>query len=333
MRILLALITIFAVFQTQAHCYIEGNNTRPDVDAEPITLDLDANNTSKTENINFHSLSAPNFECLEGDKTPNKFTLSVENNTSEYYEIRNGIHKLFLKISLKPFGQTVTENYADGGYFNPEMLDKLQYQLSYSIEKTFSGIATNSVDINNPIKLNSYITIKPDDCSLKGCTLHNNSNHQYIYHVQIKPMFTPTTCFFRDQQITVPAITYNEIDENNFTAPTSSLPKMQCNSTTGLATSNVHYYFEPISDLSGNILKNDLETESGSAGEVGFELMNDENKINFNNSEKFNLISRGSSLNTSNIYDLKLKVRYARYGNKVRPGQIESKVKVVIDYD
>ena len=73
MRILLALITIFAVFQTQAHCYIEGNNTRPDVDAEPITLDLDTNNTSKTENINFHSLSAPNFECLQGEKTPNKF--------------------------------------------------------------------------------------------------------------------------------------------------------------------------------------------------------------------------------------------------------------------
>lgn len=333
MRILLALITVFAAFQAQAHCYIQGSNNRPEVDAKPITIDLDSSSISKTESINFYNLNAPKFQCLDGETTPNRFTLSAANNIDEYYEVRDGIHSLFLKISLKPFGKTTIEEFSDKGVYDATMLNKLQYELVYSVEKNFSGNVSRVIDVNTPLRLNNYLTIKPEDCSLAGCASHDNSNDEYIYHVQIKPTFTPTTCSFIDQQINVPNITFDQINNNNFTAPTEGFPTLQCNSSTGVATSNVHYYFEPISELSGNILKNDLETEPGSAGEVGFELMNDEKKINFNNGEKFDLISRGSSLKTSNIYDLKLKVRYARYGNKVRPGQIESKVKVVIDYD
>lgn len=80
-------------------------------------------------------------------------------------------------------------------------------------------------------------------------------------------------------------------------------------------------------------LKNDLETQQGGAGEVGFELMNDKDIINFPTSKKFILASRGNTLRNNTLYPLNLKLRYARYGNKVFAGTVQSKVKVVVDYD
>lgn len=332
MRILLALITVFAVFQAQAFCYITGKNTQPVFRAESIALDLDAGKSSDVKNINFTG-TAPDFYCFEGTVTPNEFSLSVPNSSSYYYSIENGIHNLFLKISLQtqsPVNYIVNTSNSTSA---ATLLNKLQYKIEYSVQTNYKGVTQGTIKTGDSFLLGS-INIKPTECSVLGCAFtYNNKNHQYIYQVWITPKFTPTTCTFKNQEIAAPSISYQDIANNAFAAPTTKQPELQCSSTTGVATSNIHYHFEPISTLSGNILQNELGTESGSAGEVGFELKNNGQDITFQPTQKFTLASRGGELLNGRTYPLNLQLRYARYGNKVFTGKVQSKVKVVVDYD
>jgi len=100
-----------------------------------------------------------------------------------------------------------------------------------------------------------------------------------------------------------------------------------------MATSNIYYHFEPISNINNGILENDLATQPGSAGEVGFKLRNNGEDLIFQPSQKFTLANRGNAVSNSIDYPLNLQLRYARYGNKVFTGKVQSKVKVVVDYD
>lgn len=332
MRILLALITIFTVFQAQAFCYITGKIQQPVFRAESITLDLDTGNSSDVKNINFTG-SAPAFHCYEGTVTPNEFSLAIPNSSSYYYLIENGSHNLFLKISIKPqspVNYTVNIKNSDGA---ATLLNKLQYKLEYNVETNYQGAPQGTIKMGDSFLLGN-INIKPKECNVIGCLVdHDNRNEQYIYQVWIIPKFTPTTCTFKNQEIAAPSISYQDLVNNAFTAPTTKPPELQCSSTIGVATSNIHYHFEPISTLSGNILQNELGTGSESAGEVGFELKNNGQTITFQPTQKFTLASRGTALLNGRIYPLDLQLRYARYGNKVFTGKVQSKVKVVVDYD
>lgn len=332
MRILLALITVFAVFQAQAYCYITDKDTQPSFHGQDVTLDLDVGKTSEVKNINFDG-SAPAFYCLAGSITSNDFTLSVPNTSSYYYLIENGIHNLFLRISLQPQAPVTSQKYGAYSTHNAAALNSLQYKLEYSIQSDYKGSTRGTIKMNDSFLLGD-ITIKPRECSSLGCIFnYDNKNHKYTYQVYITPKFTPTTCTFKDQDISAQDISYHEIDSNGFAAPKGEQPQLQCSSLTGVATSNIHYHFESISMAQNTILKNDLETQQGGAGEVGFELMNDKDIINFPTSKKFILASRGNTLRNNTLYPLNLKLRYARYGNKVFAGRVQSKVKVVVDYD
>ncbi|WP_312211306.1 fimbrial protein [Pseudescherichia sp.] len=234
-----------------------------------------------------------------------------------------------------------TSNFTGGSNFSggkayaaTELDNQLKYKIKYSLKFNHTGNVKNTIDVNQTSLLTDKLILKPASCSFIGCIYDNdNSGQQYVNEVPIIVKFTPTTCTFKNQEISAPDISYHEIDSNGFTAPRPKQPELQCSSITGVATSNIHYHFESISATQGDILKNDLETQQGSAGEVGFELTNNNKAINFPSSEKFTLASRGSALLTNTVYPLNLQLRYARYGNKVFAGRVQSRVKVVVDYD
>lgn len=341
MRILLALITVFAVFQAQAYCYITGNDKTPIRISKQVEINMDLANSNQGTPITFAS-DAPEFKCYENILSSNTFTLStLANGKEQYYSIKNNIHNLVIGISLVSEKST-TANFTGGpsssggkAYATTELDNQLQYKLKYSLQFNHTGSVKNVIDVNKTVILEDKMYVKPAACSsLIGCIYgNNNSGQQYILEVPILVKFTPTTCTFKNQEISAPDISYQEIDSNSFAAPRPKQPELQCSSITGVATSNIHYHFESISATQGDILKNDLETQQGSAGEVGFQLTNNNKAINFLPSEKFTLASRGSALLNNTIYPLNLQLRYARYGNKVFAGKVQSKVKVVVDYD
>lgn len=334
MRILLALITVFAVFQAQAYCYITGSNETPTRVAEPVTIDLDLAQSGEKA-INFVN-SAPDFKCLNNIWSSNTFTLSTTGTSEEYYyAIKNGIHNIVIRISLTS-ERTNTSPFAGGSSYSITALDnQLKYKIKYRVIINHKDSINNTIEANHTVAFEKKLIITPASCKVVSCLLGNDNTRQfYINEIPIRFKFTPTTCTFKNQEISAPSISYHEIDSHAFTAPTTKQPELQCSSITGVATSNIHYHFEPISMVyQSNILKNDLDTQQGSAGEVGFQLMNNNKLINFTSSEKFALASRGSELSKNTIYQLNLQLRYARYGSKVFAGKVQSKVKVVVDYD
>lgn len=341
MRILLALITFFAVFQAQAYCYLTGVDVdkQPQIEADPIALDLTTGDSSVTENMNFTSDRRLSFACFDpADKTPNKFVLSASQPSNEYYLIKNGSHRLYVRIWLEPDYPYITDTIPNHSYYPATMLNSLKYKLNYSVQSNYSGTTFRNVNIGEKIKLDSYITAKPIACSIAGDCVSNfydNTNHGYRYYITVIPKFTPTTCTFSNQEISVPEISYQDIATNPFTTPTSAQPELRCSSSTGVATSNIHYHFEAIStpDGSGKILQNELGTQPGSAGEIGFMLRNNDQDINFYPSQSFTIAKVSDPLQNSSTFPLNLQLRYASYGNKVFSGRVQSKVKVVVDYD
>ncbi len=339
MRILLALITVFAVFQAQAYCYITGTDKTPIRKANPVEINLDTANSNQEIPITFIS-GTPEFKCYANFLSGNTFSLStLANGKEQFYSIKNNIHNVVIGISLvstKSSTSNFTGESSSGGkaYAATHIDDQLQYKLKYSLKFNHAGSVNNILDVNQAVILEDKLILKPSSCSFIGCIYgNNNTGQQYVNEVPIVVKYTPTTCTFKNQAISAPDISYHEIDSNGFAVPKSQQPELQCSSITGVATSNIHYHFESISATQGNILKNDLETLQGSAGEVGFQLMNNNKAINFPSSEQFTLADRGSALLNNTIYPLNLQLRYARYGNKVFAGKVQSKVKVVVDYD
>ncbi len=334
MRILLALITVFAVFQVQAYCYISGTEKTPTIKTNPVEINLDIANRETIKPVIF-ATGAPEFKCY---LTTNTFGLSTSlTNAKYYYAIKNNIHNVVVEISLtgekttsSPFSGDIS---SDGkAHAATELNNELTYKLKYNVMVNHSGNVTDTIEVNQPATLVNKLIIKPTPCTL--CAMGNsNRDHRYIYEVPFFVKFTPTTCTFKSQEISAPSISYHEIDSNTFSAPTTKQPELQCSSITGVATSNIHYHFQPISATQGDILKNDFETQQGGAGEVGFQLMNNNKAIKFSSGEKFTLASSGNTLLSNTIYPLDLQLRYARYGNKVFSGLVQSKVKVVVDYD
>jgi len=338
MRILLALITVFAVFQAQAYCYIEGNEKKPSVTSETIILDLNAGSASKESYINLAG-SSPNFKCMAGSWTSNTFNLYTANNTDHFYRIKDSIHNIVVKITLKA-GTPIKSNefkgeiYPHTTYSATELNAVFKYILTYSILSNYTGAVTDSIDINTPFELINYMIVKPTPCDSISCLGGNkNTSHEYHNRIKVLAKFTPTTCELKSKEISAPSISYHEIASNVFAPPTTQQPQIECSNKTTVATSNIHYHFEAISSLSGKTLQNELGAEPGSAGEIGFELKNNGQDITFQPTQKFTLASRGSTLRNNSTFPLNLQLRYARYGNKVFAGKVQSKVKVVVDYD
>lgn len=335
MRILLALVTLFAVFQAQAHCFISGVAPQYSYTADTVTIDLDAGDGTQTENINFRDLKGiPSFVCIYGMQTSNNFTLSPAQSNDEYYLVKNGKHKLFVKISLDREDNYTTTNFPDdiNHYYPAYELNNLQYKLKYTVQSTFTGTPSREVNLNETFTLGNYIILKPNDCSPKGCPAYNNSTHQYKYYVQVNFRFTPTTCTFKNQVINVPSISYQDIEHNDFVAPDKQ-PELQCSSITGVATSNIKYHFEPVTTATNGILANELGVSPESAGEIGFNLNNKGENVTFDPNQKFTVANLGEPVENGKTYPLDLRLRYARYGKQVISGLVQSKVKVVVDYD
>lgn len=335
MRILLALITVFAVFQAQAYCYLLNSESGSEAVSDIITLDLDTPPTSIKKAINLTNHN-PNFKCTSDSQTPNVFTLSTAKSSESIYILKNGIHDLVLKVALAANSPTNTASFAnDASTYKAQSLnDQLSYTLTYSVQRNYTGNVSGTTNVDTSFLLDNYVEIKPLPCDSKSCEKgNNNSSHEYRNRIMLQAKFTPTTCTFKSQEISAPDISHHEIDSNGFAAPKPKQPELQCSSITGVATSNIHYHFESISATQGDILKNDLETQQGSAGEVGFQLMNNNKAINFPSSERFTIAKGGSELLDNTIYPLNLQLRYARYGNKVSAGKVQSRVKVVVDYD
>jgi len=335
MRILLALIAVFTVAQAQAHCFIAGNDKQFPYTADAVSIDLNAGDNTRTENINFRELQGiPSFICIFGEKAPNNFNLLIPENSDEYYLVTNGPHKSFVKVSLDRTGNSTTANYPDDAnrFYPARELNNLQYKLKYSVQQNFTGSPENTVNLNQTFTLRNYITLKPTDCNVNDCPSNNNFGHQYKYYIQLNFKFTPTTCTFKDQAITVQPISSQDLKNSTFIAPATQ-PELQCSSTTGVATSDIKYHFESVSPPTDGILANELAASPGSAGEVGFKLNNDGDDINFNSDQKFTVAKLGEPVGNGSTFPLNLKVKYARYGNRVVAGNVQSKVKVVVDYD
>ncbi|WAH53750.1 fimbrial protein [Pseudescherichia vulneris] len=335
MRILLALIAVFTVAQAQAHCFIAGNDKQFPYTADPVSIDLNAGDHNATENINFRDLQGiPSFVCIYGEQTPNHFNLLTSGTNDEYYLVKNGQHRLFVKVSIDSAENSTSADFpSDINHYYPAYeLNNLQYKLKYSVQNNFTGTPTKTVNLNENFTLFNYIILKPADCSIKGCPAYNNSTHQYRYYIQMNFKFTPTTCTFKDQAITVQPISSQDLKNSDFIAPDTQ-PELQCSSTTGVATSNIKYHFEPVSTATNGILANELEVSSGSAGEVGFKLNNNGEDISFSPDQKFTVANFGEAVGDNSTFPLNLKVKYARYGNRVVAGNVQSKAKVVVDYD
>ncbi len=332
MRILLALIAVFTMAQAQAHCFIADVFHKHQFTADPVTINLDEGHASEVKNLEFMTLQTPHFVCTEGsDGTPNQFNMSVEDNNTMYYEIQSWPHKLYLKVSLTP-EPPVTITFAPKSYYDIIELNKFQYKLTYSVQKNFTGVPDQTVPMNTAIKLSGYIKIRPAECITSNCG-RDNSTDQYSYYVQIKPVFTPSTCSFKDQEVSVPNISSQELASATFQTVMPDQPKLECNSTTGVATSNIHYRFEPVGVVAGKTLHNELENQPGGAGQVGFQLMNNDEEIDFKRSQIFTVVNSGDTLQNGTTFPLNLKVKYMRYGNRVVAGNVQSKAKVVVLYD
>jgi len=337
MRILLALITVFAAFQAQALCYLTGSTFQPEVSSETITLNLDAPSATTSKAISFEN-SAPNFKCLTGDVTPNVFSQSAAKSIASFYAIKSDVHNLVLKVVLtvdptKKSTAFLGDLFSSIAHRAMMLNPYFAYTLTYSVQSHYTGSVAGTIDVNTPFTLDNYVVIKPESCNGLTCLAVDNTTHQYRYKIRLLAKFTPTTCTFKNQEISAPDISYHQIDSNGFATPKTKQPELQCSSTTGVATSNIHYHFEPISTLNRQIVTNDLSTQPGSAGEVGFMLTNNSEAITFQPSQKFTLASRGSDLHNQALYPLNLQLRYARYGNNVSSGRVQSRVKVVVDYD
>jgi len=335
MRTLLALVTFFAVFQAQAYCYIT-NSAQPQILSSPVIIDLDAGRSSETYNVDLNAPNAPSFACFGAEGgTPNQFALSVTQNSNEYYTIYNGAHKLTLRIWLEAVDPKYSGVFANESYNKANVLNTFKFKLNYSVENAAGVPTLREAKVNENLPLDSHVLIKPMPCEVNNdCESgHNNATHAYIYDVMVIPKFTPTTCTFKDAEVEVPSISYHEIDNPNYLAPKSSQPQLECNSATGVATSNIRYSFSPITPTATSTLVNELGSEPGSAGDVGFILMNNGQVINKYPSPKFTVATWGSTVQNGSKFALDLKFRYARYGNRVVTGRVQSKVKVVVDYD
>lgn len=334
MRILLALITVFSVFQAQAYCLIKGVDIQSNFTAKEIPIDLNAGDQEITQPISLPSNSINTFICEDTSPQLNKFTLIAGQGNAEYYLIEQEKHKLYVKISLEQ------DSSFDSGIFPPDKtidhhaneLNNLKYKLKYSVQSNYTGNLAGTITANTSKKLNNYIMIKPAECAANQCSIGSNINQKYTYYVTIRPTFTPTTCTFKNQTITVASISYQDIDTNSFVVPNPQ-PSLQCSSSTGVATSNITYRFQSITPPSHGVLVNELGINSGSAGEVGFELKNKDKAITFAPDQKFTIADFGNVVENNKIIPLDLKVRYARYGDHVVTGRVQSKVKVVVDYD
>ncbi|ELM1617749.1 hypothetical protein Q3P50_000938 [Salmonella enterica] len=337
MRIFYALFILFYSVNLYAYCKLDGGDSgfiHEQAQSLKINLNQIAGNFDK--NINMKDDVKSTFSCRPGNVYKNDFNMEVVNPIQKYLVDLDGIHKVFVLLSFSVQSSNKTDLPGDNQQ-SVTKLNVLSYHLNYNIMNTANiGVQGDYkyVAVGDTIKSDVYMKIKPVYCGGVFSCLSpwNNINQYYKQSIELNFSFDKMTCSINDYpNLKIQDTTYADLG-SVFLPIISEQPKIDCSSSLGVATSNVKYHFEAVSDYSGNILKNDFETNSDSAGEVGFQMKNDGQLVDFLANKKFDLVSRNRLLNNES-YPLNLTFRYIPYGNKVRPGKVQSKMKVVIDYD
>ncbi|MCO4136812.1 hypothetical protein HVY71_08810 [Citrobacter freundii] len=328
MKYLFFLIALIS-FSASSHCYIpDGSETY--VSGDELKLENMKGNVVNISNFKF----TRNPMCRNLLNMGSETTFKIDFPSQAYYVYHADGGDIYLKATfsadptLISYEKTDTFTKMDVGKINNAVIT-----LTFDVVSKATGVSEHAKNIGEGIQ----IDFTPEKCILTGC-LGERDNRNHYYHVtyipQIKKM--TKTCRFNDGVLTAPAITTSDLNNNSSRylklEPTSGNVSFICNK--GLSSYSFNYHFESES-IQGNILKNEYENEYGGAGDVGFEIsLNGSQAISFSagNSSSYDLLNFKDITPEEQRVDLNLYGRYVAYGQNIRPGKVQSRVKVVTEY-
>lgn len=253
--------------------------------------------------------------------------VSVEQATdSVYYFDLGGKY-----YSITFFAPSTTLSKIKPNEFNtlPKLLSNTE--LKYRIQEVSSTNGAELIKLNTPFPLTYSMTVREYQTSSKG---YKGDTLRVNYIINITLEVRIMTCGFKDQVIDMGVYPIEYILKGNTEYELKQID-FRCTSqgygTLMLTPSEVQYYFDDSfgRDSDTAALKNTLAGNSGSAGDVGFEIATEnESLIKFGSNALFKL----SPVAGQDI-PVKLSIRPKAYGTNVTSGNIESKVRVVVVYN
>ena len=312
MKYLFFLIALIS-FGASSHCYI-SNGAETYVSGDELKLN----------NMKGNVVNISNFKFTHKPICRNLFDMGGETVFSIYLRATFSSDPAHILYDKK---NSFTE--MDIGKIN-----KAEITLTFDVVSKATGVSQNAKNINEGIQIDFI----PEKCFSTGC-LFGNDNTNHYYRVTYIPQITQMTktCRFNDGVLTAPAVTISDLNNNASRylklEPTSGNVSFICNK--GLSSYSFKYHFESES-IQGNILKNEYENEYGGAGDVGFEIsLNGSQAINFSagNSSSYDLLNFKDVTPEEQRVNLNLYGRYVVYGQNIRPGKVQSRVKVVTEYE
>ncbi|AMH15101.1 hypothetical protein AL515_15070 [Citrobacter sp. FDAARGOS_156] len=329
MKYLFFLIALIS-FGASSHCYI-SNGAETYVSGDELKLNNMKGNVVNISNFKFtHKPICRNLFDMGGETV-----FSIEFPRETYYVYHADAGDIYLRAT---FSSDPAHILYDKKNSFTEMdigkINKAEITLTFDVVSKATGVSQNAKNINEGIQIDFI----PEKCFSTGCLFgHDNTNHYYrvTYIPQITKM--TKTCRFNDGVLTAPAVTISDLNNNASRylklEPTSGNVSFICNK--GLSSYSFKYHFESES-IQGNILKNEYENEYGGAGDVGFEIsLNGSQAINFSagNSSSYDLLNFKDVTPEEQRVNLNLYGRYVVYGQNIRPGKVQSRVKVVTEYE
>ncbi|QLO42148.1 hypothetical protein HV198_08280 [Citrobacter freundii] len=329
MKYLFFLIALIS-FGASSHCYI-SNGSEIYVSGDELKLDNMKGNVVNISNFKFtHKPICRNLFDMGADTV---FNIKFPNET--YYVYHADAGDIYLRATFSSDPALILYDKKDSfTEMDVGKINKTEITLTFDVVSKATGVSGNAKNINEGIQINFI----PEKCIFSGCwSGRDNTNHYYrvTYIPQIKQM--TKTCRFNDGVLTAPAITISDLNNNTSRylklEPTSGNVSFICNK--GLSSYSFKYHFES-ENIQGNILKNEHENKYGGAGDVGFEIsLNGSQAISFSagNSSSYDLLNFKDITPEEQRVDLNLYGRYVAYGQNIRPGKVQSRVKVVTEYE
>lgn len=323
MRFIILSILFVLSFQARSYCFSLSSSSAA---TQSITIDLDEavlNGSTDTNNLSFNFNPGVSFTCISGTQS---LTASVENeqNPNQVFKVvlEDGIHFVFVSVDLviSSIGKSIEIPLLSSLPADKINSSGITYKVTYKLLNSYSGAITEA-NVNTQKEMKEAIGFKEGVFSSGYMKQKVNLNFK----------FTNTTCEFSDQVVSISPIPLKDVQNDEFKYPVGEFPEFNCNSKLGFSTSNIRYKFASDS-AQENVLINELDKNSGGAGNVGFRIAMNNKEVNLNNNS-FTLISRGETMASDRI-QLPIKFKYSSYGDgKFTSGTVLSRVKIITSYD
>ena len=264
------------------------------------------------------------IECADLQETIN--AIKVHFLTQNALRFKVGSRHYIINFPFESNGKKI-ELPGKSSYNLEEILSAINFTIPYSITSLPDNSYISDIFPGAPFPLLFEIEVSSCIGSNTNCnSVRFNFNLNTILQVNLM------TCGFEDKSIDTGRFVLSRINSENYQFHHIRFDCIQGEQgELVFEPSEVEYYFEPVTiqESGSSILKNELENSEEGAGQVGFQLSNDDtNEILYgkSNSYAFQHPHEGSN-------QIPLFIRPRTYGNNVSSGQIMSRVKIVVMYN